>query len=542
MNAAFSEEKNANTVHLSLDISNLTSVILAFGSVTNLGLQIKIFSRWRINRMNKFWKILWIVFNTLVGIILGWLISFGFLNLNNQLLIYFFSGMIGAIHAGVWFEILSSNRHNLRLKKIVIATQILVALVIGGLYLSQRFVYQNQPVMSRSYTKNFDKLWQAVEKTYPYFELKGVDWDQVHEQYYPLIEDAKNDQEYFETIAHMLGELEDAHCDVVEPALDNKLYASIINRGDLAIIDLVGYSGEIAGLRSGMLLLEVNGKSVEEFVPTIDVSTNNASTSWMRKIRAYEVLLAIPEDPDEILNVTVMDQDGIESDLEIKLLTPPADWQPHYANQKGSAVEWRKISDQIGYIRIDRLWNKGDDVVEDFDSALNELMEMEGLILDLRQNGGGDSRIGDKIAGRFMSVPFQYGQDTFRKRLYKFAWRNTVNYFAKPRGEIYTGKLVVLTDYPVMSSAEWLVGALVDSDRAISVGRVTGGATGNPIEFSLPGGKVRFSTASFTRPDGSLVEGRGYSPDIFVEWTVDDLKNNIDPDIQAGIDWIEAQK
>jgi len=202
----------------------------------------------------------------------------------------------------------------------------------------------------------------------------------------------------------------------------------------------------------------------------------------------------------------------------------------------------KKILDQVGYIRIDRLWNKGDDVVKEFDLALNEIIKMEGIILDLRQNGGGNSRIRDKIAVRFLYEPLNYGQDTFRKRLYKFAWRNTVNYFAKPRGEIYTGKLVVLKDYSVMSSAEWLIGALVDSDRAISVGRVTGGATGNPIEFSLPGGRVRFSTALFTRPDGSLVEGLGYSPDILVEWTVDDFVNNIDPDIQAAIDWFESQK
>lgn len=202
----------------------------------------------------------------------------------------------------------------------------------------------------------------------------------------------------------------------------------------------------------------------------------------------------------------------------------------------------KKILDQVGYIRIDRLWNKGDDVVAEFDLALNELIEMEGIILDLRQNGGGDSRIGDKIAGRFLYEPFNYGQDTLRERLYKFAWWNSVSYLVKPGGKIFTGKLVVLTDYAVMSSAEWLVGALVDSDRTISVGRVTGGATGNPIEFFLPGGRVRFSTASFTRPDGSLVEGRGYTPDILVEWTVDDLVNKIDPDIQAAIDWFGAKK
>jgi C-terminal processing protease CtpA/Prc len=92
-----------------------------------------------------------------------------------------------------------------------------------------------------------------------------------------------------------------------------------------------------------------------------------------------------------------------------------------------------------------------------------------------------------------------------------------------------------------MSSAEWLVGALVDSNRAISIGRVTGGASGNPIHFSLPGGTVRYSTAMFIRPDGSLVEGRGYAPRIEIEWDTEDYINKIDPDIQAAIEWIESQ-
>lgn len=492
--------------------------------------------------MKNILKIIWIILNTVLGFTLGWLITFGFLNQDNQILIGLLSVLMGVIHGGVWFEILRFENCHQKLKRIVITIQVLIALFIGSLYLSQRLIYQNQPVTSQSYEKNFEKLWKTIDKTYPYFELKSVDWDQIHDLYYPQIDDVSSDQEYFELIAHMMGELKDAHSDVVEPAIEKKLYASIINRGDLAIIEQVGYSGEIAGLKSGMLLLEVNGKSVEELIPTIDISTNNASTPWMRKIRAYEYLLAVPDDPDEILNVTVMDQNGIERDLRIELLTPPSDWQIQSQDQKKSAVEWRKISDQIGYIRIDRLWNNDDDVLKEFDSALNELIEMEGIILDLRKNGGGDSRIGDKVAGRFLSESFQYGQDTFRKRIFKFAWRKTVNCTANPREEIYTGQLVVLTDYAVMSSAEWLVGALVDSDRAISVGRVTGGATGNPIEFSLPGGKVRFSTASFTRPDGRLVEGGGYFPDILVEWTEIDFLNNIDPDIQAAIEWIESQE
>ncbi|MBE0684529.1 MAG: hypothetical protein IH585_00870, partial [Anaerolineaceae bacterium] len=469
--------------------------------------------------MKKVMIYLWVIINCVLGFALGLLIAFGFLNLNNQFVVVFIGIISAVLHGYLWFSILLGGKR--QQKSIFLVIQLVIVTMIAGLYFSQRLTFQNTPIIGKNFEKSFMKLWQAMDEVYPYFELKGVDWNQTYEKYHPLALDASNDQEYFLVIAHMLGELEDAHTDVITPNLDKWLYASVINQGDLAIVDQVGYSAEMAGLRPGMLLLKIAGQSIEEIVPEIDISLNEASTPWARKIRAYNQLLAVPEDEKELLIVTVMDKNGEELELKIKQLSAPSGWISNFNVQKTQSVSWEKINEDIGYIRIDRLWNNNDDVVNEFDLAVNKLMDTQGIILDLRQNGGGDSRIAEKIAGRFLDQTFTYGHDEFRKRLYKFVWRKSVNYFVKPRGDIYTGKLVVLTDYPVMSSAEWLVGALIDSGRAMSVGRVTGGSTGNPILFTMPGGKVRYSTAAFYRPDGRLVEGQGYSPDITVQWTIE---------------------
>jgi C-terminal processing protease CtpA/Prc len=253
-------------------------------------------------------------------------------------------------------------------------------------------------------------------------------------------------------------------------------------------------------------------------------------------------LLEVPEEENEDLKVKVIDRSGAELDLLIKRLSPPPDWQIPQNQLQIKAVTWEFISDDIGFIRIDRLWNSNDDIVSEFDSALDSLFETKGLILDLRKNGGGDSRISDKIVGRFLTEPFMYGTDYFRNRIYSHAWRKTVDYYAYPRGKIYLGKLAVLTDYGIMSSAEWLVGALIDSGRATSIGRTTGGSTGNPIQFSLPGGMVRYSTAAFYRPDGRIVEGQGYSPNIPIEWTIENYKKGNDPDLKAALEWLSSQE
>ncbi|MBN2004756.1 MAG: hypothetical protein JXA21_15470 [Anaerolineae bacterium] len=152
-----------------------------------------------------------------------------------------------------------------------------------------------------------------------------------------------------------------------------------------------------------------------------------------------------------------------------------------------------------------------------------------------RRNRQITSFISDPMAGRFLNRPFTYGRDHFRARLPQRGWRAHFDYRVKPRGLTYTGPLVLLIDTYNFSTAENFIVALVDSGRATTVGRPTGGGSGNPISFNLPGGgQARFSTAAFRRNDGSLIEGMGIAPDHYVFWTVEDFCVGRDPDLAAA--------
>jgi carboxyl-terminal processing protease len=108
---------------------------------------------------------------------------------------------------------------------------------------------------------------------------------------------------------------------------------------------------------------------------------------------------------------------------------------------------------------------------------------------------------------------------------------------------VYTGEVVLLIDVGCMSTTEQFILALVDSGRAMTVGRRSAGATGNPIQFQLVGaGKVHFSTGDFTRIDGTRLEGVGIIPDVEVIWTLDDFFQGRDPDLEAAEILLNMQK
>ena len=59
---------------------------------------------------------------------------------------------------------------------------------------------------SKDPLKNFDYLWEEVDKKYSYFELKNIDWNQVKETYRSQLNSNSSEEELFNVLARMLNE------------------------------------------------------------------------------------------------------------------------------------------------------------------------------------------------------------------------------------------------------------------------------------------------------------------------------------------------
>lgn len=384
----------------------------------------------------------------------------------------------------------------------------------------------------------YDRLGRLMARAYPYFDEKEVDWPALLNRYRPAIKAAASDAAYADALGQLLLELNDAHTGVTTPWANIRCCFALTEEiQGQAVVTQPGGTAIDAGLVRGSIVRSVDGHPVEEALTTMHPFLRGGSTPWQRRYRAFAYLLSTSANANG-LKVTFESPDG-------ELRSAYLAWES--ASEGGGAshatgpiITGQRLSAGVGLIRIPTLSQRsGHDLVAEFDAALDDLMDAPALILDLRGNGGGDSRLGDRMVGRLLSEPVTYGAFEFAARLPQHGWLRRFPMRATPRRPRYDGPLAVLIDTRVMSSGEDLLAALLARGRVVTVGRRTAGASGNPISVRMPGGiRLRFSTGAGITYDGTLIEGRGFEPDIPVAWTIDDVRQGHDPDVAAAIAYL----
>lgn len=106
----------------------------------------------------------------------------------------------------------------------------------------------------------------------------------------------------------------------------------------------------------------------------------------------------------------------------------------------------------------------------------------------------------------------------------------------RPRARIYAGKVAVLTGARTFSAAEDFVLAFNALQRGVTVGESTGGSTGQPLRFTLPGGgSARICIKRDLTPDGRDFVGKGLVPDIHAAPTVESVRAGSDPVLERAL-------
>jgi len=158
-------------------------------------------------------------------------------------------------------------------------------------------------------------------------------------------------------------------------------------------------------------------------------------------------------------------------------------------------------------------------VQDEFRKSVVRLRDAPGLVIDLRGNGGGETRVMLDIAGNFFERETYYGG--FRNRA-----GEVQKYHTRRHPDVYKGPVVVLVDEESASATETFAAFMQETRRAAIVGRQTAGSTlnqGGRRSFK-GGGQLRFSTRTYLTPAGRELEGVGVAPDVAVAFTLADLR------------------
>ncbi len=254
-------------------------------------------------------------------------------------------------------------------------------------------------------------------------------------------------------------------------------------RGNLVIVSPVeGGPADLAGIKPGDIILEVDGESIE------GLSTLEA----VAKVRGPK---------DSIARLLVKKLGEIDPILiEVRRAVIPL-----------TSIYLRsEPGDEFMHVRVTDFYPQTAD-------KLREVIEREleagakGLILDLRSNGGGLLSSAVDVASLFIEDGLaMYVVDANKRRTdYPI---NTEN-----REFLTDIPMVVLINGGSASASEILAGAFQDHDRATLIGDTTfGKGSVNWLRRLSNGAGLYITVAHWYTPDGRLIQGEGVAPDIEV--------------------------
>ena len=211
---------------------------------------------------------------------------------------------------------------------------------------------------------------------------------------------------------------------------------------------------------------------------------------------------------------------------------------------KESYIKIINLSNRYSYIKISH-WQPNEKFEKQLITLVQRLVKSKtrAIIIDVRGNGGGSSRVSGILAAHFFTERKLFSITKRRMSPPSFKLK-IIRSYLEPLKPYLTMPIILLVDSECLSSNEYFIAGLKDNKRAFVIGETTGGGSGNPKKFFIPYGKTSFelivSTWQYFRPNGQLLEGSGIKPHIIIKPNLEDIKQ--DKDVVLGRALKEAKK
>jgi carboxyl-terminal processing protease len=348
----------------------------------------------------------------------------------------------------------------------------------------------------------FKPFWQA--------------WEVVHEDF---VEQPVDDTLLMRgAISGMLEALGDEHTSYLDPVMMERFNISLNGEeyegigawvdtgGDyLTVISAMPESpAEKAGLKTGDEIIAIDGEDMTGVDPEL----------------ARQRVLG-PKSSTVVLTIR---REGVEEPFDVSI--------KRASIQVPTIISSMVEDENILYIQ---LYTFGAQTDKDLRDALKTQLKEnpDGLILDLRNNGGGYLDTAISIVSEFIGegvVMLEEHAD------------GSIETFEARKGGLATDiPMVVLVNQGSASASEIVAGAIQDHDRGYLVGITSfgKGSVQNVTRLVDDQGQIRVTIARWLTPDGRQINGEGLEPDFIIEITDEDFASGLDPQYDKAIELLK---
>ncbi len=369
--------------------------------------------------------------------------------------------------------------------------------------LIQSYFVSELPVEPENFSEDFQSIHDIVSKHCPLCSYKDYDIDSLYRSFANRIEaEVTTRTDYGLLLREYFAALNIGHAGVMLSLHSAEYYPTIVE--NRIFINNPNQHFTNSGFCNKDEIVAINNIPIDQYIDSFKKYSSASTDAYKTHITQCRIFTSFTD--------SLICYDVRRNRDTLKLKLPLTNSLISDTPQAHSKI----LRDSIGYICIESMM---DNVVNDFKQAYSQVCELPYLIIDVRNNGGGNSYNGRLIAEYLLHAPQKHclgGEIT-------------------PQPNTYKGKLFLLTSNHTFSAAESFTIDLKESGYVTLVGEKTAGDTGCApkdftskygIWFRIPTSKPKLSPKEFP------MEGTSIEPHYEVKQTISDFFDNKDTAIE----------
>jgi len=416
---------------------------------------------------------------------------------------------------------------------------------------------------SLSYVDSFEAMIDLLKQKYAFTVYKNIDWEALRSEFRPRIERAQQNRsslEFQRTLRDLSWRIPDGH--VSGPSVSDDFQQAAL--GGLGMVLRELDDGRVivaqiipngvaagAGIQTRAEIVSIDGQPIGEALKAVVPYTGPFSTPHNLRLEQLRFVARRPIGTDIQLGARAAD-----GSIQTFDLTAQFDIDGFFAANFNLPlvgtelpIEYELLDSGVAKVSI---YSFSDDLpltVALWERAIQRAKfdEAVGIIIDIRQNGGGSGFLGDQLPAYFFDQDYVIGN---RAEYSKLRGDFVVNplleeRFILPPAELrYDGAVAVLISPDCASACESFAYAMTINNRAAIIGHTpTAGLGGSVVPIAMPdGASFNYTNSRSLGADGQInIEGKGVAPTVRVPLTEETVFADYDVLLDAALRYLREE-